>query len=201
VSASNGGGLSEDEVRLGLMYAHDRANANTTELEQAVATIEALLELLVEAGLEPERIEEARARATERVRKRFTERGMAVIRQDFDVPKREFEGGAEIDCESRVHLCGAACCRLLVGLSGEDIREGILRWDTGNPYALDRGEDGWCVHMERGSCRCTVYDARPIPCRGFDCREDRRIWLDFEGRVPNPALADPAWPHVFEAGA
>jgi Putative zinc- or iron-chelating domain len=194
VSAANGGGLPEREIRLGLMYAHDRANANTTELEQAVATIEALVELLVEAGLEPERIEEAKARATERVRRRFTERGMAVIRQDFDVPKREFEGGAEIDCEARVHLCKAACCRLLVGLSGEDIREGILRWDTGNPYALDRGEDGWCVHMERGSCRCTVYDARPIPCRGFDCREDKRIWLDFEGRVPNPALSDPNWP-------
>jgi hypothetical protein len=52
--------------------------------------------------------------------------------------------------------------------------------------------------MERGSCRCTVYDARPIPCRGFDCREDRRIWLDFEGRVPNPAVSDPDWPRCLE---
>jgi len=198
MSASNGGGLSEEEARMGLVYAHDRANANTAELEKAVATIEALVELLVEAGLEPERIEAARARATERVRKRFTERGMAVVRQDFDVPKREFPDGVEIDCANRVHLCRAACCRLQVGLSGEDVREGILRWDTGNPYALERGEDGWCVHMERGSCRCTVYEARPIPCRGFDCREDKRIWLDFEARVPNPALADPSWPEGLE---
>jgi hypothetical protein len=26
-------------------------------------------------------------------------------------------------------------------------------------------------------------------CRGYDCREDRRIWLDFEKRIPAPDLA------------
>lgn len=189
------------EMRRGLMYAHDRANANTSELEEAAATIEALVELLVEAGLPPERLEEARARAVQRVRRRFIERGMAVARQDFDVTKREFPDGVAIDCENRIGLCRAACCRLSVGLSGEDVREGILKWDVENPYILDRGDDGWCVHMERGSCRCTVYEARPIPCRGFDCREDHRIWLDFEGRVPNPALADPGWPGSVEESA
>jgi hypothetical protein len=187
-----------EEMLRGLMYAHDRANANTEELEEVAATVEALVELLAEAGLPAERFEQVRARAAERVRRRFLERGMAVARQDFDVPKRAFPEGVEIDCASRVALCGAACCRLAVGLSGEDVREGVLRWDTGNPYMLQRGDDGWCVHMERGSCRCTAYEARPIPCRGFDCREDRRIWLDFEGRVPNPALADPGWPDVVE---
>jgi hypothetical protein len=183
-----------DEMLRGLMYAHDRANANTSELEELAATLEALVEVLVEAGLPPERLEAARAKAAEAVRRRFVARGMAVARQDFDVPKREFAGEVEIDCENRVALCRAACCRLGVGLSSEDVREGILRWDVEMPYLMQRAEDGWCVHMERGSCRCTVYDARPIPCRGFDCRNDTRIWLDFEGRVPNPAVADPSWP-------
>ena len=186
--------VERDEMLRGLMYAHDRANANTGELEELAATVAALVELLTEAGIPPERLEEARSRAVEAVRRRFIEQGMAVARQDFEVAKRAFPEGVEIDCENRVALCGAACCRLTVGLSGEDVREGVLRWDVGNPYILERAGDGWCTHMERGSCRCTVYEARPIPCRGFDCREDRRIWLDFEGRVPNPALADPDWP-------
>jgi hypothetical protein len=192
--------VNEREMRRALMYTHDRANANTAELEDAVATIEALVELLTEAGLPPEQLEAARARAAEKVRRRFIERGMAVVRQDFDVPKREFPDGAEIDCENRVALCGAACCRLSVGLSGEDVREGILRWDVENPYMLERADSGWCVHMESGSCRCTVYEARPIPCRGFDCRQDQRIWLDFEARIPNPALADPDWPDSAGGG-
>jgi hypothetical protein len=183
-----------DELRRGLVYTHDRANANTAELEDAWATLEAVVELLVEAGMPPERLKEVRARAAEKVRKRFLERGMAVARQDFDVPKREFADGVDIDCENRVELCKAACCRLAVGLSAEDVREGILRWDVETPYVLERGDDGWCAHMERGSCRCTVYDARPIPCRGFDCRKDERIWLDFEARIPNPSVADPDWP-------
>jgi hypothetical protein len=188
----------DDDLRWGLIYAHNRANANTGEIEKLTATIEALVELLVASGLDPERLEEAKAQAAKGVRRRFKERGMATIRQEFDMPKREFLGGPEIDCASRVELCGAACCRLGVGLSTEDVREGILRWDPAEPYALERADDGWCVHMERGSCRCTVYDARPVPCRGFDCREDRRIWLDFEGRVPNPGLADPDWPRSLE---
>ena len=191
-------GHDRREMLRGLVYTHDRANANTAELEEAVATLEALVELLIEAGLPPELLAEAKEGAARRVRRRFIENGMAVARQDFDVGKQAFPDGVAIDCENRVDLCGAACCRLSVGLSGEDIREGILRWDVENPYILERGDDGWCAHMERGSCRCTVYEARPIPCRGFDCREDRRIWLDFEGRVPNPGLADPAWPDVVE---
>ena len=158
---ANGSGARplDDDLRWGLIYAHNRANANTGELEKLAATIEALVELLVESGLDPERLEAVRAKAAEGVRRRFKERGMATIRQEFDVPKREFTGGPEIDCASRVELCGAACCRLGVGLSTEDVREGVLRWDPAEPYALERGDDGWCVHMERGSCRCTVYEA------------------------------------------
>jgi hypothetical protein len=32
-----------------------------------------------------------------------------------------------------------------------------------------------------------------VPCRGFDCRNDKRIWLDFENKVINPEL-----PEIFE---
>jgi hypothetical protein len=31
-----------------------------------------------------------------------------------------------------------------------------------------------------------VWQQRPIPCRGYDCRKDERIWLDFEKRIINP---------------
>lgn len=191
----------DDDLRWGLIYAHNRANWNTGELETLAATVEALVELLVDAGLDPERLDAVRAEAAERVRRRFKERGMATIRQEYDVPKREWPGGVDIDCDARIPLCHAACCRLGVGLSTEDVREGILRWDPSEPYALERGEDGWCVHMERGSCHCTVYEARPIPCRAFDCRRDPRIWLDFEARIPHPMVTDPDWPRCLEAPA
>ena len=33
---------------------------------------------------------------------------------------------------------------------------------------------------------CTAYDYRPSTCRTYDCREDRRVWIDFEARIPAP---------------
>jgi hypothetical protein len=33
-----------------------------------------------------------------------------------------------------------------------------------------------------------VRDQRPLPCRGYDCRKDKRVWLDFENRIVNPDL-------------
>ena len=186
------------DVLWGLIYTHDRANQNTEEIEGALARIGALIELLVERGvLTREEMAAAEQRAGDAVRKRFVERQMAVIRQDFDVGKYEWEGGVEIDCENRVHLCRAACCRLTVGLSTEDVKEGLLRWETHMPYALAHARDGYCVHMEPGTCRCTVYEHRPIPCRAYDCRKDERIWVDFEKRIPNPNVEDPDWPNEY----
>jgi Fe-S-cluster containining protein len=53
---------------------------------------------------------------------------------------------------------------------------------------IHQDDQGYCNHLERATCRCTVYHQRPLPCRTFDCRHDQRIWVDFENRVINPDL-------------
>jgi putative zinc- or iron-chelating protein len=190
----------EDMLR-GLIYSHNRANGNTAEVHQASATVHALVELLIERGvLDRTTLETRQQEAAERLRRQYLERGMAVAMQEFDVSKYAFQGGAEIDCENRIPLCKAACCRLPLALSKEDVQEGIVRWDLGQPYIIAQDKDGYCVHMDRQTCRCAVYVQRPIPCRGYDCRQDKRIWLDFEKRVVNPQIDDPAWPNCLEAG-
>lgn len=183
----------------GLIYAHNRANANTSEVHEANATLRALVELLVEQGLvDGEAFKTRCQQASEELRRSYVERGMAVAMQEFGVSKYEFEGGAEIDCASRLHLCKAACCRLPFALSKEDVQEGIVKWDLGQPYINARDEEGYCKHRDRGTCRCTIYHHRPIPCRGYDCRQDKRIWRDFENHVVNPDLNNPDWPHSLE---
>jgi hypothetical protein len=119
---------------------------------------------------------------------------MAVAIQDFGVSKYRFPGVPEIDCGSRLHLCRAACCKLPVALSKEDVEEGVLRWDLAPPYLLAQRKDGTCVHLDLDTHRCSVYEQRPIPCRGYGCRQDERIWVDFEQRIPNPRLGEPDWP-------
>lgn len=95
----------------------------------------------------------------------------------------------EIDCADRLPLCHAACCRLRVPMTRQDLEEGVVQWDARQPYLNRQRPDGYCVHCDPASHRCDVYDQRPGLCRTFDCRNDRRIWIDFDGRIPNPSLA------------
>ena len=189
------GSQSRDELIRGLLYAHNRANKNTAQVHEANAAVQALIEVLEDAGvLDRTALEQRLADTRVRLQREYVDRGMAVAVQEFEVSKYEFAGGPVIDCEDRIPLCGAACCKLPLALSAEDVREGVLTWDTGRPYLMARGADHHCVHLDRQTRRCGVYGQRPIPCRGYDCRADSRIWLDFDARVINPKINEPGWP-------
>lgn len=98
--------------------------------------------------------------------------------------------GSDVDCDSLLPICRARCCSLHFPLSRQDLDEGKVRWQIDNPYMIRQNSDGYCTHIDRASKHCTVYEVRPAACRGFDCREDPRIWTDFEKRILAPW---PAW--------
>jgi hypothetical protein len=183
------------EVVDGLLYTHARLSDNTSATLESASFLYSLIELLHEKGLIS--IEELDARQHEvaaRLAKKNREKGIGVLLQEPEYDKYTFTGEAEIDCENRVHLCKAACCRLPFALSKQDIREGIIHWDFGQPYLIAQERDGYCTHLERGSCHCTVRENRPVPCRAYDCRKDKAIWLNFENRVINPDILRDDWP-------
>jgi hypothetical protein len=190
----------DDDLIIGLVYTHNRANANTAEVHQACAAIQAIGELLIERGvLDREEVEARQKEAAEQLRQQYLAQGMATAMQEFGVSKYQFQDEAEIDCGNRVHLCKAICCKLPIALSKEDVREGVIQWELGQPYMIAHAADGFCVHADRATCGCTIYEKRPIPCRGYDCREDKRIWLDFENKVVNPLIEESDWPACLEA--
>lgn len=91
-------------------------------------------------------------------------------------------------CDELLHLCKAKCCTLSFSLSTEDLDEGVVRWDYGQPYLIrQRASDTYCVHNDPTSHGCTVHAYRPRVCRVYDCRDDKRIWSDYEARIPAPA--------------
>jgi hypothetical protein len=92
----------------------------------------------------------------------------------------------DIDCASRIHLCGARCCSFEVALSPQDIREKVVPFELDRPYMLPRdAETKRCACMDdKGAC--TIYEQRPAACRTFDCRGDARVWIDYEARIPAP---------------
>lgn len=186
------------EVAEGLLYAHSRLNANTSKTLEVASFLYALVELLDEKGLTAiEELDERKRVVGERLMEQFRQNGSGVVLQDPEYDKYTFQDGAEIDCASRVHLCHAACCRLPFALSKQDIREGIVHWDLGQPYLIAHNGNGTCCHLDCDALACTVWEHRPVPCRGFDCRQDERVWLDFESMVVNPDIGREDWPQCL----
>jgi Fe-S-cluster containining protein len=189
------------EIAEGLFYTHMRLSQNTNRALEASAFLYGLIELLSEKGLfSIEELDKRKRAMGERLTTQLKEKGLGVMLQDSEDDKYSFQSEVKIDCENRVALCHASCCRLRFALSKQDIYEGIIRWDLGKPYFIAHDKDGYCTHMERGTCRCTVRENRPIPCRGYDCHNDKRIWLDFENRVINPNIARSDWPQCEVLG-
>ena len=105
----------------------------------------------------------------------------------------------DIDCAARIHLCGARCCSFEVALSKQDLLERKLPFVIERPYELPRDPvTKKCACMDDHGA-CTAYEYRPATCRTYDCREDKRVWIDYEARVPAPMPESirPA-PPVFE---
>ena len=179
------------EAMSGFLYTHNRANSNTSGVLETASFLYALIELLQEKGLLTiEELDTRKDVVAKRMQKRFLDKGMGMHLQEPEQDKYKTEGLVEIDCAARVHLCKGVCCRLWFPLSMQDVDEGEVRWDMREPYIIAQDDEGYCKHLNRSNGHCGVYKCRPLPCRVFDCREDNRIWLDFENKVINPNLDD-----------
>jgi hypothetical protein len=105
---------------------------------------------------------------------------LSVIDDKFSVDS------PDIDCAARLPLCGARCCSFEVPLSKQDLVERKLPFDIERPYYLPRDPiTKRCACMDDQGA-CTAYDYRPATCRTYDCRNDPRVWIDFEARIPAP---------------
>lgn len=177
------------EVAQGLLYSHSRANANTSKVLEVAAFSYAVIELLMERGLiSVEELDERKRKIGQRLAEKFVEKGMGVALTNDEQDKYSYQSGVRIDCENRLHLCRAACCRLRFALSVQDVEEGTVKWDLGHPYMIRHDADGYCHQLDRTTRHCGIYQNRPIVCRGYDCRKDKRIWADFEGKIVSPEL-------------
>ena len=171
------------EIERGLKFAHIMMMVNQTRGNQVIADNIALAELLLEKGIiGSEEFEAARARAREQVDQLEQPR----VRLGDWGDKYAEDQTVEIDCAARIHLCHARCCTLNFFLTAQDLEEGVARWDYGNPYWIRQRPDGYCVHCDPATRGCTIHAQRPHVCRAFDCRQDKRIWIDFEQRIPAP---------------
>jgi Fe-S-cluster containining protein len=135
-----------------------------------------LIDALIMRGQLPETFRRLVARISD---KRSTVR-LAMFRDKYQVPS------PDVDCAALIPLCKARCCSMDVTLSAQDVQEGGIPFDIMQPYMLPRDPSTKrCVCMAQGGA-CTIYDKRPGACRAYDCRHDKRVWLDFDAKIPAP---------------
>ena len=158
----------------------DRLEQSDLSVQQLWATIELLLDILGHHGL----INEGHRRLVQKLRDKSPVLRAKVRLRHVD--DKYAVQGPEIDCDECLHLCQARCCALAVELSRQDLEEGWIRWEIDEPYLMKREPDGYCTYLDRQTGRCKAYERRPAMCRQFDCRNDKRIWRDFEAREPAP---------------
>ncbi len=184
------------QIADGLLYSHARLSDNTKTTLEVASFLYALVELLSERELIAiDELDHRKQEIGKRLIKKNREKGVGVLLQQPEYDKYSFDEEAEIDCQNRVHLCKAACCRLPFALSKQDIHEGVVQWDLGQPYIIAQEQDGYCSHLERDCWHCIIRKQRPVPCRAYDCRKGNKIWLDFGNHVINPDILRDDWPH------
>lgn len=107
------------------------------------------------------------------------------VQLDLDPADKYTLTSPEIPCDELMPICQARCCRMSFAISTQDLDEGVIRFDYGQPYLIrQRKSDGYCVHNDPTTHGCTVHAHRPRVCRKYDCREDERVWADYEKRIP-----------------
>ena len=183
---------AERQVAIGFGFCHNQINALARQLVSAAAEASAVASLLQERGLiTQEELDAHRIAEHERIASALHQDdiGVAITHEFPDKYAIPSEKMPEIDCDARHHLCHGACCALRFPLSSQDLEEGVVRWDLGVPYLNRQSRvDRRCVHQHRATYQCSIYEHRPGICRAYSCKNDTRIWLDFENRVINPDL-------------
>lgn len=173
------------DTEAGLRFLHTFAMQSKIDLIDLMTRLGALVEELVDKGVvDPASLELKLLKTRHAENERMTRQ--AHVQVELSPPRDKYKMAdlPEIDCAARLPLCKARCCSFQFPLSVQDLDERIVEWDYARPYRIRKRADGYCVHNEEGGCACKVYANRPAICRGYDCRQDRRVWVDFDKRIP-----------------
>lgn len=176
--------VDREDFEEAVRHVADGAMRASLRASRVEALLRAVVRALVERGeLDPAAFERALGEPPGRPPDAPPPLAVAIGRP---IDKYGVASPADLDCAALFPICQARCCMLVFPLTAQDLDEGEVALSYAHPYEIAHAADGRCVHQDRATGGCTVYEHRPAICRHYDCRGDRRIWLDFERRIPAP---------------
>ena len=188
-STTNGLAQLERQLERGYRFSHTVIGESMLRTSELQVLLHGLLDTLLAKGVTSE---DELVDAMQKVRNELAERDelnwqRAMIRNDA---REENKTVSKVDCEARLPVCRAACCKLDFALSVPELEASEIKWDLGRPYFIRHDSNGYCSHLDAASGRCGIYDKRPCVCRNYSCAEDKRIWNDFDKMELNQEWVD-----------
>jgi Fe-S-cluster containining protein len=176
----------ERQIERGSLFTHTALSNNAGRINETEAFLYGLMDTLIQKGVVTQ--EEVLAQ-TEQIRQEMFDKGELlgpgiVLRVDAEAPPPDADF-VPVNCEERLPICKAVCCRLSFSLNASEVESGTVKWDLGRPYHIRQEQDGYCTHLSRAGQGCNIYHDRPRVCRRYSCANDTRIWKDFDAMELN----------------
>lgn len=174
----------ERQTEKATLFAHTVLTEQIVRQNESDAFLYGLIDYLTQKGIVlPDELQTVVASVRKEVleKKEFASLG-AAIRIDSNEDASSF---IPVNCEDRMPVCQAVCCKLSFPLSVEEIESGQIKWELGKPYHIRHLSNGYCCHINTENKACMVYEHRPSVCRKYSCATDKRIWTDFDKMILN----------------
>ena len=161
------------------LFSHTTLSRQAERINEIESFLYGLIDTLTDKGVvEVPSLEETVKQVREETlkKKEHFHTGIAIRLEN---PEEAKEVGI-VNCEERIPICKAICCKLNFALSVPEIESGKVKWDLGEPYFIRHNKNGYCSHMDVDKKCCSIYKDRPKVCSKYSCAKDERIWKDFE---------------------
>lgn len=192
----------EKQAERGNLFAHSALGENSLRLAEMEGLLHGLVDTLLAKGLvtETELVSTISAVRSELKDRREPSAADVMVRAGDSTSAKPF---VKVDCQARMHVCHAVCCKLDFALTIPEVESGKIKWDFGRPYFIQHDGHGSCVHLDPNS-GCRIYKDRPGICKQYSCAGDTRIWKDFEKMELNQEwidanLSQPTGPRAIRA--
>lgn len=165
------------QAERGAFYVQETFSRFADKINEIQAVLQVVMDALIQHGvLEPAKtshlIDEVFQKISQNKEGLHPEIALRVDQENVQIEL--------VNCEERLHICKAVCCKMDFALSTQEVESGKIKWDLGRPYFIRREKEGYCTHISHQQKCCTIYNDRPLSCRSYSCANDPRIWKDFE---------------------
>lgn len=174
------------QIERGNLFAHTNSSVHATRMNEIESFLYGTIDLLIQEGVLSEKNIQERVKQLQEEMQLKNETVHAGVALRIDPKEQPEEKKEPINCTERIHLCKAVCCQLNFALNTEEIESGKVKWDMGRPYFIRQEKDCYCTHNNKDK-GCEIYEDRPKVCKDYTCKDDERIWTNFEKMELNEA--------------